>query len=155
MHSLPTRLPSLLRSKKTCAACTRRILAGSQAQQGQARPSKAVAGVVGLTFLDERIYRVRHETVIHPLLAPTVPLVVGLGRIPGLRRMKVPMKWLSRMYTLVNDKKLLSIFLKDRTSAGASVSLGFLSSFMSYRPDVEPENFAVCPVLLAQPEKDR
>tara|TARA_Y100001937_G_scaffold128844_1_gene208856 strand:+ start:10411 stop:10620 length:210 start_codon:yes stop_codon:yes gene_type:complete len=69
--------------------------------------------------------------------------------------MKVPMKWLSRMYTLVNDKKLLSIFLKDRTSAGASVSLGFLSSFMSYRPDVEPENFAVCPVLLAQPEKDR
>ena len=114
-----------------------------------------MAGVVGLTFLDERIYRVRHETVIHPLLAPTVRLVVGLGRIPGLRRMKVPMKWLSRMYTLVNDKKLLSIFLKDRTSAGASVSLGFLSSFMSYRPDVEPENFAVCPVLLAQPEKDR
>lgn len=114
-----------------------------------------VKGVVGLTFLDERIYRVRHETVIHPLIAPFVPLVVGLGRIPFLSKLKVPMKWVSKMHTLSNDKVLLKHFLADPTSSGALVSLEFLASFMSYRPAVEAKDFDGCPILLAQPENDR
>ena len=30
----------------------------------------------------------------------------------------------------------------------------FLSSLTAYKPIVEPEVFAVCPILLTQPEKD-
>ena len=117
--------------------------------------NRKVKGIVGLTFLDERIYRLRHETVIHPLIAPFVPLVVMLGRIPGLRRLRVPMKLVSKMHTLSNDRALLRVFLRDRSSAGSRVTLAFLSSFMAYRPAVEARDFDICPVLLAQPQKDR
>jgi alpha-beta hydrolase superfamily lysophospholipase len=39
-------------------------------------------------------------------------------------------------------------------AGGATVRLGFLRSLMSVRPAGEPENFDVCPVLLAHPEID-
>lgn len=31
----------------------------------------------------------------------------------------------------------------------------FLVSYMTYKPDLEPEDFDVCPVILTQPEMDR
>ena len=45
--------------------------------------------------------------------------------------------------------------LKDKTSAGNKVNMKFLSDYMTYVPDVEPEDFDVCPVILTQPENDR
>ena len=131
------------------------LSAGGMISYHAAGKNKKVKGIVGLTFLDERIKQVCKETVIHPLIAPLVPLVNALGKTPVINRIKIPMKWVSKMYTLTNDKKLLKSFLKDRTSSGALVSLEFLSSFMSYVPPVEPKDFDVCPILLTQPEDDR
>lgn len=131
------------------------LSAGGMISYHAASKNKKVKGVVGLTFLDERIEQVRKETVIHPLIAPLVPLVNALGKTPVINRIKIPMKWVSKMYTLTNDKKLLKHFLKDRSSSGALVTLDFLSSFMSYVPLVEPKDFDICPILLAQPEDDR
>ena len=131
------------------------LSAGGMISYHAAGKNKKVKGIVGLTFLDERIKQVCKETVIHPLIAPLVPLVNALGNTPVINRIKIPMKWVSKMYTLTNDKKLLKNFLKDRTSSGALVSLEFLSSFMSYVPPVEAKDFDVCPILLAQPEDDR
>ena len=131
------------------------LSAGGMIAYHSAGKNKKVKGIVGLTFLDERIEQVRKETVIHPLITPLVPLVNALGKTPAVKRIKVPMKWVSKMYTLTNDKPLLKHFLKDRSSAGALVSLEFLSSFMSYQPPVEPEHFDICPILLTQPEDDR
>lgn len=130
------------------------LSAGGMISYHAAGKNKKVKGIVGLTFLDERIEQVRKETVIHPLIAPFVPLVSALGNTPVIKGIKVPMKWVSKMYTLTNDKKLLKQFLKDRSSSGSLVSLAFLSSFMNYKPPVEPEDFDICPILLTQPEND-
>ena len=60
----------------------------------------------------------------------------------------------SKMSALVNNKAALKACLRDKTSAGKWVTMKFLSSLTAYKPVVEPEGFAVCPVLLTQPEKD-
>ena len=60
----------------------------------------------------------------------------------------------SKMSALVNNKAALKACLKDKTSAGKWVTMKFLSSLTAYKPVVEPEGFAVCPVLLTQPERD-
>lgn len=117
--------------------------------------NKKVQGIIGLTFLDQRIHQVAKETVIHPVITPALPLVVRLGKTSIVKNIKVPMKWVSKMYTLHNDKKLLKIFLKDRSSSGSLVSLEFLSSLAAYEPVVEASDFDICPILLAQPAEDR
>lgn len=132
------------------------LSAGGMISFNAAGKNQNVKGVIGLTFLDERIYQVRKETSIHPIIAPLIPLLICLVKyVPFLNRFKIPMKLVSKMYALHNDKNTLSIFLKDKSSSGAWVSLAFLKSFMTYVPCVEPKDFNVCPVLLAQPELDR
>ena len=59
------------------------------------------------------------------------------------------------MHTLVNNKAALRARLRDRTSAGNAMTMTFLDSYIAYRPAVEPEDFDVCPILLAQPGEDR
>ncbi len=65
------------------------------------------------------------------------------------------MSLVSKMSTLVNSDAALRVFMKDKTSAGNSVSVAFLHSYLYYTPEVAPESFAVCPVLLTQPASDR
>ncbi|WP_242368254.1 hypothetical protein [Lactobacillus intestinalis] len=61
----------------------------------------------------------------------------------------------SKMSALVNDPDCLKVMLKDRTSGGNKVSIKFMSTYMSYKPEIEPEDFTICPVLLTQPDADR
>lgn len=44
--------------------------------------------------------------------------------------------------------------LKDKTSAGNKVNMRFLLDYMTYIPEVDPEDFDVCPVILTQSEND-
>lgn len=37
--------------------------------------------------------------------------------------------------------------VSDKRSAGNAMTLAFLSSYVSYRPATEPEDFNVCPIL--------
>lgn len=60
-----------------------------------------------------------------------------------------------KMNTLVNNKAALKACMQDRTSAGNWATMAFISSYMKYRPEIAPENFTVCPVLLTQPAADR
>lgn len=114
-----------------------------------------VAGIIGMTFLDQRVPHVREQTALFPLMGRLgVPLIHALARTP-LAGMKMPMWLASKMYTLVNDGAALKACLKDRTSAGNWATLRFLSSYMGYVPVIEPEAFKVCPVLLTQPAADR
>lgn len=78
----------------------------------------------------------------------------GLGRTPA-KRVKVPMKLVSKMSALVNDPQALTVCLADKTSAGNSVSVAFLDSYLNYKPVTAPEDFDVCPILLTQPADDR
>lgn len=126
---------------------------GAEAYHIAAR-NRAVAGVIGMTFLDQRDPAVARATASHPLIGRGTPLLPILARTP-LRRVPVPMRIASKMHTLVNDPAALRVFLRDRTSAGNTATVAFLASYMSFRPAVEPADFDTCPILLTAPAADR
>jgi alpha-beta hydrolase superfamily lysophospholipase len=113
-----------------------------------------VAGIVGMTFLDQRQQNVRdstaHDWFMSRVGGPSASLLSGTP----LGKMKMPMWLASKMSALVNDPAALEVFLADKSSAGNWVSLRFLDSYMDYVPQVEPEQFRTCPVLLTQPARD-
>ncbi|WP_050954393.1 alpha/beta fold hydrolase [Methylophaga frappieri] len=69
--------------------------------------------------------------------------------------MKIPMCLAGKMHTLVNNKAAQKVCMKDRSSAGNWATMAFLTSYMQYQPDIEPQRFTVCPILLTQPGEDR
>ncbi|GAA2472562.1 alpha/beta fold hydrolase [Actinocorallia cavernae] len=117
--------------------------------------SGTLAGIVGMTFLDQRLQQVRDETA-HDRIAARLggPLTGLLARTPAAK-LKCPMSLASKMSALANDPGAMKVFLKDRTSAANWVSIRFLDRYMNYAPAVEPEDFDACPVLLTQPAEDR
>ena len=66
----------------------------------------------------------------------------------------LPMSLVSKMSKLTNDPQALKIMLKDRTSAGNTMSIKFLNSYMNYKPPYHVSSFVQCPVLLTQPAED-
>lgn len=132
------------------------LSAGGMLTYHVAALNRKVKGIVGMTFLDQRVPQVRRETTLHPLIGILgTPLIHCSARIPVLRGLTMPMSLASKMYALVNDKAALGACMRDKTSAGSWVSMKFLSSYLNYRPAMEPEQFDVCPVLLTQPAADR
>lgn len=82
---------------------------------------------------------------------PAMRMAVKMGQ--GGRKMK--MSEASKMWALVNDEDALAAMMADTTSAGNSASFTFLTTYADYVPKMEPEDFDVCPIMLAQPEDDR
>lgn len=114
-----------------------------------------VDGIIGLTFLDQRDPTIRHATARNTFISATGrPLLWGADN-PITGGIKIPLRLVSKMNALVNNDDALSIFLHDRSSAANWVSVRFLHSYLTYQPVIEPENFSLCPVLLAQPADDR
>lgn len=116
--------------------------------------NKKVKGIVGMTFLGQRIQRVRDETARNFFMSRDGVPLAKLSDIPLLRSLSLPMWLASRMSTLVNNSDALKVFLADRFSAGSCASMYFLSTYSSYRPTLEPEDLDVCPILLTQPDQD-
>lgn len=117
--------------------------------------NKKVKGIIGMTFLDQRNQQVRNETTNNAFWAYWGTPLSGLSCKLGLGKFPLKMSLCSKMNALCNNKDAQKVFLKDKTSAGNSVPLKFIYSYMTARPEIEPENFDICPILLAQPEKDR
>ncbi|NKY44542.1 alpha/beta hydrolase [Nocardia cerradoensis] len=118
-------------------------------------PKGTLRGIVGMTFLDQSDQRVRDETA-HDIVSSRigVPLMRLAARTPA-GRLRFPMTLASKMSALVNDKAALAVMTRDRTSAGNRVSIRFLTSYVGYRPAIEPAQFDACPILLTQPAEDR
>ncbi|MET9214643.1 MULTISPECIES: alpha/beta fold hydrolase [unclassified Nocardia] len=118
-------------------------------------PKGTLRGIVGMTFLDQRVQQVRDETA-HDIVTSRlgVPAMQAIAKTPAAG-LKYPMSLASKMSALVNDKAALRVMLKDKTSAGNTVSAKFLASYGSYAPAVEPADFDAAPVLLTQPAEDR
>lgn len=113
-----------------------------------------VRGIVGMTFLDTASFRVRFETGFDPISGVIgAPMMRFLNNV-GLGKVRVPMRYVSKMRALVNSRAAKKAWYKDKTSAGNNVSIAFLDSWLSYRPVVAPEDFTVAPVLLTQPAAD-
>jgi alpha-beta hydrolase superfamily lysophospholipase len=117
--------------------------------------NKRVDGIVGMTFLDQSSRKVRVDTAFDPVTGLLGAFLMAfLARTP-LRRLRLPMRWVSKMRTLVNDRAAKKACYADRTSAGNSASVAFLASYLHHQPALTPEEFDVCPVLLTQPAADR
>ena len=117
--------------------------------------SDKIKGIIGMTFLDQRMPIVRQETANDPTSGKMGKFMVGLSCKLGMSKRKMKMSSASKMTALVNDPDCLNVMMNDVTSAGNSATLAFLYSYMTYAPDIEPADFDVCPILLTQPEKDR
>lgn len=114
-----------------------------------------VDGIIGMTFLDQRDGMVRRKTARNTFISVTGSPLLWMADNPLTGGTKMPLKWVSKMHTLVNNDEALAIFLEDKSSAGNWVSMRFLHSYLTYQPAIEPENFSLCPILLTQPAEDR
>jgi hypothetical protein len=53
-----------------------------------------------------------------------------------------------------NDPVLCQLVLEDPQGGGNLVPVRFMRSLFEMRPEIEPEDFELCPVLLAHPAED-
>jgi alpha-beta hydrolase superfamily lysophospholipase len=118
-------------------------------------PRGTLAGIVSMTFLDQREQAVRNETAHDKLTARTGGPLMGLPARTPAASLRYPMSLASKMSALANGPGAMKVFMRDRTSAANWVSVRFLDRYMNYAPAVEPEDFDACPVLLTQPAEDR
>lgn len=131
------------------------LSAGGMETYHVACKNKKVKGIIGMTFLDQRDQQVRDETTKNIFWGKLGVPLSGLSSNIGLSRFKMKMTICSKMNALCNDKNALKILIKDKTSGGNSVPLKFIYTYMTYAPDIEPEDFNICPILLTQPNEDR
>lgn len=131
------------------------LSAGGMETYHVAALNKKVKGIVGMTFLDQREQQVRDETSLNLFMSRVGGPMLHLTAKTPFAAMRMPMSLASKMSALVNNKEALNVFMKDKTSAGNAMSMAFLSSYLTYKPEMEPENFNVCPILLTQPAEDR
>lgn len=82
-----------------------------------------------------------------------LPLLPFFCQIAG--RLRLPIKWFTKMGEMSNDSSLSRLSANDRLGGGNLVPLSFMQSLFDVQPDIEPENFTACPVLLVHPEEDR
>lgn len=131
------------------------LSAGGMLAYNVACETRKVRGIMGMCFIDARSPQARMRMSDRPHMDEVAFRMLGAMPDPMLRRLRVPMKHLVKMKALVNDERALRLLLKDKRSAGASVTLEFVDSMIQYRPTIEFEDFDLCPVLLLQPGDDR
>jgi len=127
-------------------------LGGLLAYQVAAR-SRRVAGLVATTLVDPRENEVRRGFARTELLGSAgLWLLENLwGVTDGL---PMPMRYMSKMDRISNKRELASLCEHDPLGGGNWVPARFLRTLMSTAPDIEPEDFKVCPVLLTHPGVD-
>lgn len=128
-------------------------LGGLLAYQAAAR-SRRVIGLVATTLADPREAAVRQGFARTRLLGKA-----GLWLLQKLRRLTdglpLPMRYMSKMNRISNKRELAALCERDPLGGGNWVPARFLRTLMYTAPDLEPEDFRVCPVLLAHPGVDR
>lgn len=131
------------------------LSAGGMLTYHSAALNQKVKGIIGMTFLDQRIQQVADTTARNLFMSRIGLPFTRAANATCFARAKIPMALASKMSTLVNNEDALRIFLSDSTSAGSAASMRFLATYSQYEPAIEPEAFDLCPVLLTQPLLDR
>jgi alpha-beta hydrolase superfamily lysophospholipase len=131
------------------------LSAGGMLAYDIAALTRQVSGIMGMCFIDSGSPLARRRMSDRPdmdeISFKMLPLLPGA--LTG--RIHVPMKYLVKMKALVNDAQALKLLLRDRCSAGASVSLEFVNSVIQHQPAIAFEDFDLCPIILLQPGDDR
>jgi alpha-beta hydrolase superfamily lysophospholipase len=118
-----------------------------------AAQSRKAAGVLATTLADPRLPIVRDQGARYPrLMRVFAPLFGPLAAVAG--GLRVPMRWFVKMNAVANDPEIARLACDDPIGGGNRVPLRFLHSFLATRPAIEPEDFDLCPVLLAHPAAD-
>lgn len=109
------------------------------------------AAVVATCLLDPRD---AHARAVITRFGPIGILGGPLARLlpGGLAGRRVPMSWVAALSKMSRDPRLSRLCTADPRGGGATVPLGFLTSFMTYR-HAPPERMTT-PVTLAHPAKD-
>lgn len=130
------------------------LSAGGMLTLHVAMQNKNIKGIIGMTFLDQQYPDIKNGTMRFSFLSPITLPGMKIGAKTPFGNVPVPMSLVSKMYALTNDKEALKIMLNDRTSAGNSMTIKFLNSYMNYQPKYDISSFTQCPVLLTQPAED-
>jgi alpha-beta hydrolase superfamily lysophospholipase len=132
------------------AAARSSVLARHNARAGRSK----VIGLIATTLADPREREVRRGFARTPLLG-----TAGLWLLDKLRfvtdGLPLPMAAMSRMRHISNRPELARLVRSDRLGGGSWVPARFLRTLMTTPPAIEPEQFDLCPVLLAHPGADR
>ena len=112
-----------------------------------------ISGLIVSNLLDNREEEVRLYSAKNKLQAKYGIKLLSLLPL-FLRKFKVPIKMVTNMNALVNNKEILRALLKDKYGAGSSVEIGFLLSMMNSAPLKEPEDFKKPAVLMVHPGND-
>lgn len=142
-----------IESGKTVYVCG--MSAGGMLAYNVTCKTKKAAGLVVTNILDNRHQIVRDYSAKNKFQSR-----VGIKLLSSLpeflqKRIKIAVKEIANIRTIVNDRELMKLLLKDKAGAGSSVSVYFLITMIESVPLIEPEEFEICPVLLAHPEDDR
>jgi alpha-beta hydrolase superfamily lysophospholipase len=128
-------------------------LGGLLAYQAACR-SRRVSGLIATTLADTREPEVRQGFARTPILGRA-----GLKLLDGMQSvtdgLPLPMRWMSKMDRISNKPELAALCSRDRLGGGNWVPARFLRTLMHTVPDIEPEKFDLCPVLLVHPGADR
>ncbi len=116
--------------------------------------SDHLAGLIFTNLLDQRLQLVRDHSAVNKYVSRLGLILLELLQKLN-SRIKIPMKMVANMNAIVNNEDILSLLINDRTSSGASVPIKFITSMVNYHPEVEPEEFNKCPLLLVHPGDDR
>jgi alpha-beta hydrolase superfamily lysophospholipase len=116
--------------------------------------SGSIAGVIATTLADPRLQLAKEQfaknrVVLHAMM-PLMPLFAKLAG-----NLKFPIKWFTKMGAMSNNPELSQLVAEDPFGGGVRVPVSFMQSIFSVKPVIEPENFDICPVLLAHPAADR
>lgn len=116
--------------------------------------NRRVSGLIVTNILDQRIQEVRDSSAVNKTISRLgMPILKFTSSING--NIKIPMKLVANMRSIVNSKNLLDLLIKDKLSSSASVSIKFILILLEAIPAIEPEQFDLCPLLLVHPEDDR
>jgi alpha-beta hydrolase superfamily lysophospholipase len=128
-------------------------LGGLLAYHAAAR-SRRVVGVVATTLADMREPAVRQGFARTALLGSAGLWL--LSQLHGVTDgLPLPMRWMSKMNRISNKPELARLCETDPLGGGNWVPARFLRTLVETAPDIEPEDFEVCPVLLTHPGVDR
>lgn len=116
-------------------------------------PVSPVVGLITSTLCDTRYEAVKKQFARFSWMTYFLPLIRCLPQ--AFKNVRLPIRWFSRMTLISNEAGLSKLVEQDPQGGGSRVPFAFLLSILDAKPDVEPEAFQLCPLLLIHPELDR
>lgn len=115
--------------------------------------SEHVQGLIVTTFVDTSDADMRDQLAPNRLISRWGKRM--MDQFPALLdHIRISVKQVSRMKLITNNPDLTRLIMNDPQAAATRVPLELLRTFLDKKPEVTPEQFDQCPVLLVHPELD-